>query len=95
MSGEDLLPALDQLGRDLSRLRAEVVRLRKLARVRTCRHGTTPTGPSTVKPLTVTRAQVEAARDRLASEGRWHGYDSIAKDLNVDRSTVRRRLRGD
>lgn len=45
-------------------------------------------GPSPI----VTREQVIEARERLITEGRTSGYDSLARELGVHRDTVRRRL---
>lgn len=43
--------------------------------------------------LIVTRAEVVARRTALITAGQPHGVDALARDLNVSRETVRRRLR--
>ncbi len=43
----------------------------------------------------VTRGSVEVTRQRLIAAGQPSGYDSIAREMNVSRDTVRRRLRGE
>jgi HK97 family phage portal protein len=50
-------------------------------------NGTHP-GPEHI----VTRAQVLAAQERLRADGQYAGYDSLARELNVSRETIRRRL---
>ena len=49
-------------------------------------------GPSSGPDQIVTRDQVIAARQRLLTAGRDAGYDSLAKELSVSSTTIRRRL---